>query len=140
MRRRLCSIVLTLTAVLAADTVVVRGNEALGKPENRADAVRMLRLLSGRKHRVLTGVFALNIDTGIEASGLEATEVWFRRLGAEEIDSYVATGEPVDKAGAYAIQGVGSLLVDRIRGCYFNVVGLPLVRTREVLRGVIIDR
>jgi len=114
--------------VIGADTAVILGDELLGKPRDREDARAMLEALSGRAHRVLTGVAVVDAATGRLACGVEETTVYVRRLSAEEIDSYVATGEPMDKAGAYGIQGRGSVLVRGIEGCYFNVVGLPLAR------------
>jgi septum formation protein len=113
-------------AVLGADTTVVLDTMILGKPADAADAARMLRLLSGRSHRVITGV-ALATAQGTEVAA-EVTAVRFLTLSDEEIAAYVATGEPMDKAGAYAIQGLASKFVDRIEGCYFNVMGLPLAR------------
>ncbi len=111
-------------AVLGADTTVTLDNQILGKPADAADAARMLRLLSGRSHRVVTGV-ALATAGGIEVAA-EVTGVRFLTLSDAEIEAYVATGEPMDKAGAYAIQGRASRWIPRIEGCYFNVVGLPL--------------
>lgn len=110
--------------VLGADTVVVCDEEALGKPLDAADARRMLRLLSGRTHQVITGVCVLS-HAGVEVAA-ESTQVTMLTLSDEEIRGYVATGEPMDKAGAYAIQGRASRWIPRIAGCYFNVVGLPL--------------
>jgi len=114
--------------VLGADTTVVVDEEILEKPSDPADAVRMLRLLSGRSHQVMTGVCLLVRDSKNSNSltAIEKTTVIFRSLGEEEIQSYVATGEPLDKAGAYAIQGRASRWIPRIEGCYFNVVGLPV--------------
>jgi septum formation protein len=123
-------------AVLGADTTVTLDNHILGKPEDAADAARMLRLLSGRTHRVITGV-ALVTAEAVEVAA-EATAVRFLTLSGEEIAAYVATGEPMDKAGAYAIQGRAARWIPRIEGCYFNVVGLPLalvsalIETRRV--------
>ncbi len=111
-------------AVLGADTTVTLDNQILGKPTDAADAARMLRLLSGRSHRVITGVaLATAHNTEIAA---EVTAVRFLTLSDAEIEAYVATGEPMDKAGAYAIQGRAARWIPRIEGCYFNVVGLPL--------------
>jgi septum formation protein len=118
-------------AVLGADTTVTLDNHILGKPEDAADAARMLRLLSGRTHRVITGV-ALVTAEGAEVAA-EATAVRFLTLSDEEIASYVATGEPMDKAGAYAIQGLAARWIPRIEGCYFNVVGLPLALVSTLL-------
>jgi septum formation protein len=118
-------------AVLGADTMVTLDKTILGKPENAADAARMLRLLSGRTHRVITGV-ALVTANGAEVAA-EATAVRFLALSEEEIAAYVATGEPMDKAGAYAIQGRAARWIPRIEGCYFNVVGLPLALVSTLL-------
>ncbi|CAI5477382.1 unnamed protein product [Closterium sp. Yama58-4] len=124
------------TLVIAADTVVEIDGELLEKPASKEDAIRMLSLLSGRKHRVFTGV-ALVLpavtDPLIGRSPLlrsfhECTQVEFASLSREEIEAYVATGEPMDKAGGYGIQGLGGCLVKAINGCYFNVMGLPLNR------------
>jgi septum formation protein len=112
--------------IIAADTVVVLDDTMLGKPVDDHDAERMLTLLSGRMHRVITGLAVMDIRTGNIQTGHTSTRVWFRTLTQDQILSYVNTKEPLDKAGAYGIQGKGALLVDRIEGCYFNVVGLPL--------------
>jgi len=114
--------------VLGADTTVVVDEVILEKPRNPADAARMLRLLSGRSHQVMTGVCLLVRDTNANNSftAIETTSVVFRKLNEQEIQSYVTTGEPLDKAGAYAIQGIASRWIPRIEGCYFNVVGLPV--------------
>ena len=118
--------------VLGADTVVATGDVALGKPADPDDARRMLRALSGKLHVVHTGVSLANGGEPL-VTDVCSTDVTFRALSAAEIDEYVATGEPMDKAGAYGIQGRGALLVRTIRGCYFNVVGLPLSRTVEMI-------
>lgn len=112
--------------VLAADTAVVIDGEILGKPADDADAACMLARLAGREHEVLTGVALLEPAAGREVSAVETTRVRFAPLSAEEIRWYVATGEPHDKAGAYAVQGLGALLVERLDGSFSNVVGLPL--------------
>ncbi len=119
--------------VIAADTIVVLEDEILGKPADAEDAERMLRLLSGNVHRVITGLAVMDAVTGKALTRTSITRVWFRSLAPHEIISYVATGEPFDKAGAYGIQGRGALLVDKIDGCYFNVVGLPLSLLGELL-------
>jgi septum formation protein len=119
--------------VIAADTIVVLGDEILGKPADAADAERMLMMLSGKEHRVITGLVVMDTATGKSLSRTSITRVWFRSLAPREIISYVATGEPLDKAGAYGIQERGALLVDKIDGCYFNVVGLPLSLLGELL-------
>lgn len=110
--------------VIAADTIVVIDNVILGKPQDAAAAKAMLQRLSGRTHQVMTGV-AVRYK-GQQLSKVCITDVSFRQLTAEEIDAYIATGEPMDKAGAYGIQGRGAVLVEKINGCYNNVVGLPL--------------
>jgi septum formation protein len=117
--------------VLGADTTVALDNTILGKPEDAADAARMLRLLSGRTHRVITGV-AVVTAKGAEVAA-EATAVRFLTLSNREIADYVAGGEPMDKAGAYAIQGLAARWIPRIEGCYFNVMGLPLALVCSLL-------
>ncbi len=122
--------------VLGADTTVVLDGESLGKPLDEEDARQMLRRLSGRTHQVMTGVcLAWREASGEIMSEVEAevTEVEFAEMSAEEIASYVASAEPMDKAGAYAIQGRASRWIPRIRGCYFNVVGLPVARVCAML-------
>ena len=118
-------------AVLGADTTVTVDNAILAKPEDAADAARMLRLLSGRTHRVVTGV-ALATARGTQVAA-EVTAVRFLSLSDAEIAAYIATGEPMDKAGAYAIQGRAARWIPRIEGCYFNVVGLPLALVSSLL-------
>ena len=118
--------------VLAADTVVAVGDRILGKPKSPAEAEEMLALLSGRSHRVITGVCLLGPDR--DETFHVSTEVVFRALSAEEIRAYVASGEPMDKAGAYAIQGGAAGFVREIHGSYTNVVGLPLAECIERLR------
>jgi septum formation protein len=125
--------------VIAADTIVVLEDTILGKPSDDQDAVRMLTMLSGRTHRVITGVVVMDASTGRTLTRTSVTHVWFRDLTDDEIRSYVATGEPLDKAGAYGIQEKGALLVDKIEGCYFNVVGLPVSLLGEMLRAFNID-
>ena len=120
--------------VLGADTVVVVNGELLGKPRDAEDARRMLRLLSGCTHRVITGVCVVRAPREIKALKYETTSVTFRHLDEEEIQSYLASGEPFDKAGAYGIQGLASRFVTRVEGCYFNVVGLPVALVYEILR------
>jgi septum formation protein len=119
--------------VLGADTVVLHGETVLGKPVDSDDAARMLRLLSGSRHSVLTGLALVNAATGYFLERLSLTQVWVKTLVDSEIRAYIATGEPFDKAGAYGIQGKGALLVEKIEGCYFNVVGLPLSLLNEMI-------
>lgn len=118
--------------VLGADTAVVIDGQTLGKPIDTADAVRMLQLLSGRWHQVITGI-CIKSPQGL-IRDRSVTGVWFAELLPEEIQEYVASGEPMDKAGAYAIQGLASKFVCRIDGCYWNVVGLPVVLVYQHLR------
>jgi septum formation protein len=125
--------------VIAADTIVVLDNEILGKPAGPGDAERMLKLLSGNVHRVITGLAVMDAASGKALTRTSITRVWFRSLALQEIASYVATGEPLDKAGAYGIQERGALLVDKIDGCYFNVVGLPLSLLGEMLLSFGVD-
>ncbi len=112
--------------VLGADTVVVIDGEPIGKPENNAHAIEILTRLSGNRHEVITGVALIDIERKNEVVWTEKTTVYFRGLHQSEILAYVRSGEPLDKAGAYGIQGRAGAFVDRIEGCYFNVVGLPL--------------
>ncbi len=118
--------------ILGADTVVVAGGEILGKPTDKNDARRMLRLLAGREHEVLTGICLRSASRAV--AGVETTRVRFVELSEAEIQEYVASGEPMDKAGGYAIQGLASKYIDRIEGCYFNVVGLPVALVHRRLR------
>ena len=120
--------------VLGADTVVVIDGETLGKPSNREDATRMLQFLSGRTHQVHTGVCLVRAPGQIEALEHATTLVTFRELDEEEIRRYVESGEPMDKAGAYAVQGLASKFVTRILGCYSNVVGLPVALVYGILK------
>ena len=120
--------------ILGADTIVLLDEEVLGKPQDAADAAHMLRLLSGRTHQVITGVC---LAKGRERQrAAEVTFVRFITLSDEEIEAYVATGEPMDKAGAYAIQGRAGRWVPRIHGCYFNVVGLPLALVSSMIEAM----
>ena len=122
--------------VLGADTTVVAGGDGatiLGKPESAEDAARMLRMLSGRTHRVLTGIAVIRLPDGEFRSAVESTSVTFANFGEDEIQSAIASGEPLDKAGAYAIQGRAGKFVTRVAGSYSNVVGLPIERVRAIL-------
>ena len=121
--------------VLGADTVVVDAGSLLGKPQNTEEAAEMLRSLSGKWHQVMTAVALVDAnDTKHEWTSVEITNVKFRDLTEDDIAAYMATGESMDKAGAYGIQGYGALLVERIEGCYNNVVGLPLQLVAKGLR------
>jgi septum formation protein len=127
--------------VLGADTIVVVDSHVLEKPRDPADAARMLRLLSGRSHRVITGVCLMQTVSSFESQvssredvRAEITEVWIRDLSEDEIQEYISSGEPMDKAGAYGIQGIASRWISKIVGCYFNVVGLPVPLVYRMLR------
>ncbi len=120
--------------VLGADTVVVLDGEILGKPANPAEAAGMLSRLSGRSHLVITGLCLILSQAEVEGKECVETRVSMRKLSTDDIHGYVATGEPMDKAGSYGIQGIGGCLVQRIEGSYSNVVGLPLCETVELLR------
>lgn len=119
---------------IGADTIVVVNRKVLGKPRDHADAARMLTMLSGREHMVIT---AVAVSRGRKLrSAVEEVRVRFRRLRDDEIEAYIATGEPMDKAGAYGIQGYGATIVERIEGDYFAVMGVPIVRLIGLLRDV----
>ena len=120
--------------VIAADTIVVLGDEILGKPRDEADASRMLHLLSGRDHQVMTGMTVLRGEKSLVCT--EITDIHFRPLSDREIDAYIATKEPMDKAGSYGIQGGAALFAERLVGDYYNVMGLPLCRLGQLLREI----
>ena len=120
--------------VIAADTIVVCDGIILGKPQDEADAVRMLRMLSGRTHQVMTAVCVKTADA--ECAEVSVTDVTFRTLHDGEAETYAASGEPLDKAGAYGIQGAGGLFISGIRGDYYGVMGLPICLLSEMLRQV----
>ncbi len=120
--------------VIAADTIVVCGGRILGKPKSTADAVEMLSLLSGRDHQVMTGVTVVRGDKHLSCT--EVTDIHFRTLSQKEIADYVATGEPMDKAGSYAIQGGGALFAEKMVGDYYNVMGLPVCTLWKMLRQI----
>ncbi|MBQ4641121.1 MAG: septum formation protein Maf [Oscillospiraceae bacterium] len=120
--------------VVAADTIVVCDGQVLGKPKDEEDAFRMLRMLSGNSHQVMTGMTVLRGSTAVV--GTEVTDIRFRPLSDEEILSYIRTGEPMDKAGAYGIQGGAALFAEGIVGDYYNVMGLPVCRLGQILREI----
>jgi septum formation protein len=122
--------------VIAADTIVLAQGEILGKPKDAADARRMLRLFNGGTHEVLTALSVINIPGAIEALHVEKTRVEFLKMSDEEIENYIQTGEPFDKAGAYGMQGIAGRFATRIEGCYFNVLGLPLSRLWTTLQAL----
>ena len=119
--------------VLAADTVVVLRDQVLGKPKDRNDAFEMLRKLQNKWHYVMTGIALIDMATGERLTHVEKTKVRFRPLTTGAIWNYIDSGEPLDKAGAYGIQGLGALLVEKIDGCYFNVMGLPIYSVSVML-------
>ncbi|CUH97442.1 hypothetical protein P22_3572 [Propionispora sp. 2/2-37] len=122
------------TVIIGADTVVVFAGQVFGKPSGVQEAKQMLMALSGRQHEVITGVAVVKCSTGEMWTDYSVTQVKFSVLSESEIDCYIASGEPMDKAGAYGIQGRGSLLVESINGCYFNVVGLPVSKLYGILK------
>lgn len=119
--------------IIAADTIVYANGGILGKPKDEKDAENILKMLSGNCHSVITGVCIINTEDNRIYSGYEETKVFFKELSEEEIKAYIATSEPMDKAGAYGIQGIGGLFVKKIDGCYFNVVGLPIYKLNYLL-------
>ncbi|UIO44243.1 Maf family protein [Brevibacillus brevis] len=124
---------LTEGVVLGSDTVVVLDDQILGKPVDEMDAYRMLSMLQGQEHTVYSGVALIDVETGCTEVSHSLTHVRIRALTEQEIKSYIATGEPMDKAGSYAIQGIGATIVEGINGDYFTVVGLPLGLTSTLL-------
>lgn len=119
--------------VIGADTIVVLDSQIMGKPQDRENAVQMLRSLSGRWHNVYSGICVMDSCSGEYYADFESTSVKIKKLSDSEIYSYVQSGEPMDKAGSYAIQGLGGLIVERIDGCYFNVVGLPVFKLSKLM-------
>ena len=120
--------------VVAADTIVVCGNEILGKPADEQDAFRMLKLLSGKDHQVMTGLTVLRGETVVVCT--EVADIHFRELSDREIEAYIRTGEPMDKAGSYGIQGGAALFAEKMVGDYYNVMGLPVCRLGQILKTV----
>lgn len=121
--------------IIAADTIVVYNNTILGKPIDSSHAYKMLSRLNNTSHEVFTGITILN-SKGKSVSNYEVTKVYFRNLSDTEIEKYIKTKEPLDKAGAYGIQGKGAILVEKIEGCYYNVVGLPIAKLLEMLKKI----
>lgn len=120
--------------VIAADTFIAFRGKILGKPHTGPEAMRMLKMLNGKAHTVITGFTVMDTGSGKTVSRAAESRVWFRRLTPAEIKAYVASGEPLDKAGAYAIQGLGSAIVRKIEGDFFNIVGLPVSMLVECLK------
>jgi septum formation protein len=121
--------------VLGADTVVVIDGRVIGKPGSRKQAIEMLSRLSGRCHEVFTGVALVESSGSVPSTGYEVSRVYMRPIHAREMEAYVDTGEPMDKAGAYALQGIASAFVERIEGCFTNIIGLPVPLVVRLLRG-----
>ncbi|MCR8629596.1 Maf family protein [Paenibacillus radicis (ex Xue et al. 2023)] len=120
--------------VIGSDTIVVLDGQVLGKPKDRQDASRMLNALQGREHQVFSGVACLDLSSGTQLVDHQVTSVYMKPLSDEQIERYILTGEPMDKAGSYAIQGLGATIVERIEGDYFNVVGLPMSLLSDLLK------
>ena len=134
-RKALAAVVSVEDVVIAADTIVVCDDEILGKPKDRTDAVRMLKMLSGRTHQVMTG---MTVRHGSQLySCTEITDVTFRELSGREIERYADSGEPMDKAGAYGIQGGAAVFAEKLCGDYYNVMGLPVCRLVQVLQELV---
>lgn len=132
--KNVAAVVSDNSIVIGADTMVSINGEIFGKPSDKEDAVRMLKILSGNENIVCTGIAVVDKTSGKVASKTVKTSVFFRNLTDEEIRRYVETGEPMDKAGGYGVQGLGSLLISGIHGDYFNVVGLPLCELAQMLK------
>jgi len=120
--------------VIGADTIIVHRRTIIGKPRNRKEARKILNRLNGSIHSVVTGIAIVNAATRKEAATSVKTSVKLKRMSDQEIESYLATGEPLGKAGAYAVQGKGAIFIERINGCYYNVVGLPLPKLADMLK------
>lgn len=120
--------------IIAADTIVYFNGRIMGKPHTEEEAYQMLESLSGNTHCVYTGICVCDVESGVSATDYEKTEVTFNVLAPDEIDKYIKSGEPFDKAGGYGIQGKGALLVEKISGDYFNVVGLPVAKLNKLLK------
>jgi septum formation protein len=119
--------------IISADTIVYKDDEILGKPKSRVEAYKMLKKLSGSSHSVITGICVIDKKSGKIFEDYEETVVFFKVLTDIEINDYINSGEPMDKAGAYGIQGLGGIFVEKIEGCYFNVVGLPVFKLNKLL-------
>lgn len=128
--------IINQSIIVGFDTVVVFEDKILGKPKDKEDAFRMLKMLSGSIHKVYSGIAIICTEDNKVVTDYACTEVTFSQLTDDEILQYIATGEPMDKAGAYGIQGYGGVFVERINGCYYNVVGLPLNKLNFMLKGI----
>jgi len=125
---------ITKGIILGMDTIVVLDKKILGKPKNQKSARQMLKMLSGKTHRVITGIYLLHLPNGNSCAGYETTKVKFRKLTKLEINQYIKTQEPYDKAGGYGIQGKAGLFIESINGCYSNVVGFPVTKFLKLLK------
>lgn len=139
MKARSAARVIAEGLVIGADTLVVYNGRVLGKPEDISEAIKMLSLLEGNEHEVYTGLAVVQKPSGRTITAHECTKVRFKPLNLDQIKRYAATGEPLDKAGAYAVQGLGAIFIDRIEGCYSNVVGLPLALLADILKEFEVD-
>ncbi len=127
------------TLIIAADTIIVNNGKIMGKPQNNKDAIKMLKELRNGKHTVLTGVAVTSIPEGKKLTVIDKTDVYMSDISDEEINKYVATGEPMGKSGSYAVQGLGSIFVERIEGSYYTVMGLPIHKLAKMLNDFSID-
>lgn len=125
--------------IIGSDTIVVIDNTILGKPENTEDAYKMLKLLSGRSHQVISGIAIIDTSNNNKIVESASSDVYFRPISEKEITDYISTKEPMDKAGAYAIQGLASTFIEKINGCYNNIVGLPLFKVTRALKEFDLD-
>ncbi|HHV24517.1 MAG: Maf family nucleotide pyrophosphatase [Methanosarcina sp.] len=120
--------------VISADTSVLFSGKSLGKPQNSEKAEKMLEMLSGQRFKVITALTVLDLDRDKEITELESTTIWMDKISKEQISAYIRTGEPLDKAGAFSAQGKGAVLIERIEGDFYNVIGLPLFRLGKILQ------
>ena len=127
------------TLIIAADTIIVNNGKIMGKPQNNNEAIEMLKELRNGKHTVLTGVAVSSIPEGKQLTVIDETDVYMSDISDEEINKYVATGEPMGKSGSYAVQGLGSIFVERIEGSYYTVMGLPIHKLAKMLNDFSID-
>jgi septum formation protein len=134
-KARCCQDLFADSVIIGCDTLIELSSDVLGKPADRADAARMLQRLSGKKHLIHTGLAVISTSTGTLHSAVDSVQVWFKQLSPLDVDTYTSTGESLGKAGAYAIQGRGADLMERIEGDYTAAVGLPLKTLAQLLRG-----
>lgn len=127
------------TLIIAADTIIIKDEKVLGKPESEEDAIEMLKELRGDSHTVITGIAVFSTFNNKEITDIDSTEVYLANMSDNEVEKYVSTGEPMGKAGSYAIQGLGSVFVEKIKGSYFTVMGLPVHKLARILNQFSID-